>query len=31
LQVGNLGQANYVAAKAAIEAMSRTCAKELAL
>ena len=30
-KVGNLGQANYVAAKAAIEAMSRTCAKELAL
>ncbi|XP_028418085.1 estradiol 17-beta-dehydrogenase 8-like [Dendronephthya gigantea] len=30
-KVGNLGQANYVASKAAIEAMSRTCAKELAL
>ncbi|XP_046846128.1 estradiol 17-beta-dehydrogenase 8-like [Xenia sp. Carnegie-2017] len=30
-KVGNLGQANYVASKAAIEAMTRTCAKELAI
>lgn len=30
-KVGNLGQVNYVASKAAIEGMTRTCAKELAI
>ncbi|XP_067169944.1 (3R)-3-hydroxyacyl-CoA dehydrogenase [Apteryx mantelli] len=29
-KVGNLGQANYAAAKAGVEGLTRTCAKELA-
>lgn len=29
-QVGNLGQANYAASKAGVEALTKTAAKELA-